>query len=106
MDFKNAGIGEVYLLTGYKGEKIENSYGNKYEGMTINYLREKEPMGTLWSLRNLYANTESDVLLRNADTICDVELMKFIKFSTSNGKLINLVVTRMRSPFGTVSMDG
>ena len=25
MDFKNAGIGEVYLLTGYKGEKIENS---------------------------------------------------------------------------------
>ena len=36
--------------------------------MSINYLREKEPMGTLWSLRNLYANTESDVLLRNGDT--------------------------------------
>ena len=84
---------EVYLLTGYKAEKIENSCGNKYEGMTINYLREKEPMGTLWSLRNLYANTESDVLLRNGDIICDVDLMKFIKFSISNGKLINLVVT-------------
>ena len=92
MDFKNAGIREVYLLTGHKDEKIENSYGNKYEGMTINYLREKEPMGTLWSLRNLYANTESDVLLRNGDTICDVDLMKFIKFSISNDKLINLVV--------------
>ena len=74
--------------------------------MSINYLREKEPVGTLWSLRNLYANTESDVLLRNGDTICDVDLMKFIKFSISNGKLINLVVTRMRSPFGIVSMDG
>ena len=47
MDFKNAGIGKVYLLTGDKSEKIENSYGNKYEGMSINYLREKEPMGTL-----------------------------------------------------------
>ena len=92
MDFKNAGIREVYLLTGYKGEKIENSCGNKYEGRSINYLREKESMGTLWSLRNLYANTESDVLLRNGDTICDVDLMKFIKFSISNGKLINLVV--------------
>ena len=45
--FKNAGIREVYLLTGYIAEKIENSYDNKYEGMTINYLREKEPMGTL-----------------------------------------------------------
>ena len=32
--------------------------------------------------------------------------MKFIKFSISNGKLINLVVTRMRNPFGIVSMDG
>ena len=74
--------------------------------MSINYLREKEPVGTLWSLRNLYANTESDVLLGNGDTICDVELMKFIKFSISNGRLINLVVTRMRNPFGRVSMDG
>ena len=106
MDFKNAGIGEVYLLTGYKDEKIENSYGNKYKEMTINCFREKEPLGTLLSLKNLYANTESDVLLWNGDTICDVELMKFIKFSASNGKLINLVVTRMRSPFGTVSMYG
>ena len=32
--------------------------------------------------------------------------MKFIKFSISNGKLINLVVKRMRSPFGLVSMNG
>ena len=87
MDFKNASIREVYLLTGYIAEKIENSYDNKYEGMTINYLREREPMRTLWSLRNLYANTESDVLLRNGDTICDVDLMKFIKSSISNGKL-------------------
>ena len=64
-----------------QGRKDQNSYGNKYEGMTVNYLIEKEPMGTLWSLRNLYANTESDVLLRNRDTIRDVDLMKFIKFS-------------------------
>ena len=32
--------------------------------------------------------------------------MKFIKFSISNGKLINLVVKRIRSHFGIVSMDG
>ena len=32
--------------------------------------------------------------------------MKFIKSSISNGKLINLAVTRIRSPFGIVSMDG
>ena len=74
--------------------------------MTINYLRKKEPKGTLWSLRDLYANTESDVLLRDGDTICDVELMKFIRFSISNGKLINQVVARIRSPFGIVFMNG
>ena len=28
MDLKNACIREVYLLTGYKAEKIENSCGN------------------------------------------------------------------------------
>ena len=32
LDFKNAGIREAFLLTGYKGEKIERRYGASWKG--------------------------------------------------------------------------
>ena len=105
-DFKSAGLDEVYLMTGYKGEEIEKRYGNEWNGLKINYLREGEPKGTLWAIRNLFSKTDSDVLLRNGDTICDLDLKKFIEFSQYNGRLSSILVVRMKSPFGLVSVSG
>ena len=104
-DYESAGLNEVYLMIGYRGEAIERRYGDSWHGLKIRYLREKEPMGTLWAIRNLFSNTNSDVLLRNGDTLCDVDLRKFADFSESSGKLAGIVVVRMKSPFGIVSMD-
>ena len=105
-DFESAGLDEVYLMIGYKGDAIVKRYGTQWNGIKIHYLREKEPMGTLWALRNLFSKIESDVLLRNGDTGCDVDLGRFIKYSHSKGKLATIVVVRMRSPFGMVSVEG
>ena len=105
-DFESAGLDEAYLMIGYKGEAIVKRYGTHWNGIKIHYLREKEPMGTLWALRNLFSKIESDVLLRNGDTVCDVDLGKFIRYSHSKGKLATIVVVRMRSPFGIVSVEG
>ena len=103
-DYESAGIDNVYLLTGYKGDAIEKRYGKKWNRLKLHYLREHEPMGTLWAVRNLFSNVDSDVLLRNGDTICDLDLKRFIKFSQSNGKVTSMMVVRMRSPFGIVSI--
>ena len=105
-DFESAGLDEVYLMIGYKGDAIVKRYGTQWNRIKIHYLREKEPMGTLWALRNLFSKIESDILLRNGDTVCDVDLRKFIKYSLSNQKLATIVVVRVRSPFGMVSIDG
>ncbi|EQB66092.1 MAG: hypothetical protein AMDU3_IPLC00001G0258 [Thermoplasmatales archaeon I-plasma] len=105
-DFESAGLNEVYMLIGYKGDTIVKRYGTQWNGIRIHYLREKEPMGTLWALRNLFSKIESDVLLRNGDTVCDVDLGRFIKYSHYTGKLATIVVVRMRSPFGIVSVEG
>ena len=104
-DYESAGIDDVYILTGYKGDAIERRYGDRWNGLKIHYLREREPMGTLWAVRNLFSNLDSDVLLRNGDTICDLDLNRFIEFSQSNGKVASMMVVRMRSPFGIVSID-
>jgi NDP-sugar pyrophosphorylase family protein len=105
-DFESAGLDEVYLMIGYKGEAIVKRYGTQWNGIKIHYLREKEPMGTLWALSNLFSKVESDILLRNGDTVCDIDLRKFVKYSLFNQKLATIVVVRVRSPFGMVSIDG
>ena len=101
-DFERADIREVYLLTGYTGESIARRYGSKWKGITINYLREEVPMGTLWSLKNHYSSVDLDIVLRNGDIIWDVDLKQLVKFSLSNRSLASVVVTKMKSPYGVV----
>jgi len=82
-----AGVNDVYMLTGYKGEMIESRIGNSWKGISIKYLKENEPMGTLSSVRNLLSHVSEDVILRNGDTVCDLFIGDFIEFSISRGKL-------------------
>jgi NDP-sugar pyrophosphorylase family protein len=105
-DFKKAEVDEVYLLTGYRGDMIEKRYGEEWKGIAIKYLREEQPKGTLWSVKNLYTNVNSDIILRNGDTLCDVDLREFIRFSKNKDTLASIVVTKMRSPYGLVYMSG
>ncbi|MGC8496409.1 MAG: nucleotidyltransferase family protein [Thermoplasmata archaeon] len=105
LDMKNAGIKSVYLLTGYKGEIIENRFKNEYKGIELVYLKEDTPMGTLWSIKNLFEYIDDDILLRNGDTICDVDFKKLFKFYTKYQKILTLVAVKMRSPYGILKLD-
>ena len=104
-DYESAGIDEVYLMIGYKGDAIEKRYGNKWGGLKIQYLKERKPMGTLWALTNFFSKVDSDILLRNGDTITDLDLKDFVKISQQHRELVNMLVVRMRSPFGIVSIQ-
>lgn len=105
LDMKNAGIKSVYLLTGYKGEMIENRFKSNYKGMKISYFKEDTPMGTLWSIRNLYEHIDDDILLRNGDTICDVDFNELFKFYNKYRKILTLVTVKMKSPYGIIKLN-
>ncbi len=106
-DFKNMGVNEVYILSGYLGDKIEERYGESYEGVTFHYLREQKPLGTLFSLQSLLSErTDEDVVLRNGDTVTDLNFKKFIGFAENNSYDLTMFVTKMKSPFGIVDLLG
>jgi len=105
-DFRMAGVDEVYLLTGYKGELIEKRFGERWNGISLRYLREEKPMGTLWSVRNLLNYVQEDVILRNGDTVCDAYIGDIVDFSLSQRKAATVVAVKMRSPYGILSIRG
>lgn len=106
-DFANIGIKDLYVLSGYRGEKIEEMYGSEHMGIRFHYLREDKPLGTLFSLRNLLKErSDEDILLRNGDTVTDLNFKRFVNFSQASNYGIVMFVVRMRSPFGIVDTLG
>ena len=106
-DFRNMGVKDLFILSGYLGEKIQERYSNEYEGMAFHYLREQKPLGTLFSLRNLLSERSTDdIVLRNGDTVTDLNFKKFTRFASSSQYEIVMFVTRMKSPFGIVDTLG
>jgi NDP-sugar pyrophosphorylase family protein len=104
-DFKNIGITDVYILSGYLSEIIEKRYKN-YKDMNVHYLREEKPMGTLFSISNLIKNIDEDVIVRNGDTVTDINFKNFVDFSNSRNYDIIMYITKMQSPYGIVEFSG
>lgn len=107
-DFKNAGVNEVYLLSGFLHEKIGERYGDEFNGIKINYVIEDEPLGTLNAIRlGMESLTEEkQVVIRNGDVVSDLNIKKMIEHGEKSDYFINMFVTKMQSPFGIVELSG
>lgn len=106
-DFKNMGVREIYILSGYLGNKIEERYGSEKYGIRFHYLREDKPLGTLFSIKNLLSErSDEDVVLRNGDTVTDLNFNKFVQFAQESPYWLTMFVIKMRSPFGIVDLLG
>lgn len=107
-DFKNAGVDEVYLLVGFLYEKIEERYGDEYNGVKIHYVIEEEPLGTLNAIRLGMEAIDGDkqFIIRNGDIVSDVNLKAMIDFGVKSQLPVIMFVTQMPSPYGIVEMNG
>lgn len=105
LQFKHAGINEVYLLVGHLHNKIKERYGAKWSGVNIKYLVEKEPRGTLYAINNLLSEADNEtVAVRNGDVVADVNL-KRMAIEHRKGEL-TMFVFPLVSPYGIVDIFG
>ena len=107
-DFKNADVNEVYLLAGFRHEKIEERYGNEYKGVKIHYVIEDEPLGTLNAIRLGMGALGEDkqVVIRNGDIVADLNIKKMIEKGEMSDYDVTMFVTQMKSPYGIVDLSG
>ncbi|KZX16805.1 D-glycero-alpha-D-manno-heptose 1-phosphate guanylyltransferase [Methanobrevibacter cuticularis] len=111
LDFKNAGIKEVYLLTGFLSEKIEERYGGgkgRYEGIKLHYVIEDEPLGTLNAIRLGMDKLggEKQCIIRNGDVVSDLNIKKMISQGEQSNYPFSIFITQMQSPYGIVEING
>ena len=103
LQFKYAGVNRVVLLCGHLHEKIQERFGEKWNGIEIDYLIEDEPRGTLYAINNLMENFDSDnYIIRNGDVVCDANIKEIIE---EHKNQMIMYITPLVSPYGIAELS-
>lgn len=106
---ESSGVDKVVLSTGYKAEMITDYFGQKFNGISIEYAIEKEPLGTGGAILYAMRKTEGDrVLIVNGDTWFPVDIGRLVEEHESAAARITIALKKMTnfSRYGTVELEG
>jgi dTDP-glucose pyrophosphorylase len=103
------GIRRIFLAVHYLGDVIEAHFGDGSRfGCRIEYLREKQPLGTGGALTLLPARPEQPVLLMNGDLVTQADVGRMLDFHELEHAAATIAVRSyfQSIPFGCVELDG
>lgn len=100
-NIKKYGIFDFILIIGYLGDKVRSYFGDGSRwGVRIQYVEEKEPLGSggaLFYLKPILEN--SDFLLVFGDVMFDIALDRFIQFHESHDGQVTLLAHPNSHPY-------
>ena len=105
---QKVGISRVSITTHYKSEAIVDHFGDgRRFGLEIDYLNEKEPLGTAGAL-GLLKPPEGPVLVINGDVMTQVNFRSMLSYHADNHADMTVGVRRfeLQVPYGVVDMEG
>lgn len=102
---KHFGIRQIIFSIGHLGDKIKGYYQNAFEGLSISYVAEPQPLGTGGGIR-LAAETRenSEVIVLNGDSFFDADLNSFYRNHQQSGSKISLALRQVddAARYGTI----
>lgn len=107
--FKISGFNKFLVSVNYKSEIIENYFqdGSNYE-CTIEYLKEKQRMGTAGAITLAKHKIKDDFFVINGDIYCTVDLNKVMNFHKENNNDVTIVSVKrsVSVPYGVLNISG
>ena len=99
-NLKNNGFDDIYLMTGFRGEKIREYFGDGSRlGVKLNYYREPYQMGTAGALYYLRDEIKEDFVLTMGDLMLSVDFERFMSFHKSCGGKVTLFLHPNTHPY-------
>ena len=80
----NQGVSKFILSVGYLRESIIEHFGNSYKNVPIEYIQEKQQLGTGGALLSATVDMNEVFLLLNGDTFMEVNLKTFYDFHVNS----------------------
>jgi dTDP-glucose pyrophosphorylase len=102
------GIDNFIISIRYLGEKIKNHFGDgSAKDLTIQYVEEIEPMGTIGSLSLIKNFVHNEILLMNSDILTNIDFEDFYKTFLNSGADMIVACTpyQVSLPYGVIETD-
>jgi dTDP-glucose pyrophosphorylase len=105
----SAGFGKVFLLVNYRGDEIEQHFGDGSGlGLDIRYVHESEPLGTAGGLQFVREELNRPFVIMNSDLLTNVDFGALLKFHVAEKNLVTVGVKQyvLEVPYGVVDIEG
>lgn len=103
------GFNDIVLTLGYLGGEIEEVLGDgSIYGVHIEYVHEKEKLGTAGSVKNAEALFEGEpFMVVGGDHVMDLDLRQFFRFHEKNDALVTIGLLPIDDPreYGIADLD-
>ena len=107
-NFMAHGFYKFYISLHYMPEKFVDYFGDGSKwGITIKYIKEDTPLGTVGSLSLFPENTEHPIILMNGDILTRVNFDHLIEFHRNSDAFATMCVRQydFQIPYGVVDVD-
>jgi dTDP-glucose pyrophosphorylase len=102
------GIDDFWFSVNYLGDKIEDFFGSgKEKNLSINYVWEDTPLGTIGAISKIDNLKHADVLVTNSDILTNLDYEQFyLDFKRSNADLsIASIPYNVNIPYAVLEKD-
>lgn len=102
------GITEFFISVRYLAEKITDYFGDgSSRGISITYIHEEEPLGTIGCLRKIKKFSNEDVLVMNSDIICNIDFEDFYQFYKAKKVKMSVasIPYHIQVPYGVLELQ-
>jgi dTDP-glucose pyrophosphorylase len=107
--FLEHGFHRFMISVNYQSEMIENYFQDGRQwGVSIEYLREKEALGTAGALSLLDKSLEHPIIVMNGDLLTKLNFRNLLEFHQDHDALITMCVREydFQVPYGVVKLNG
>ena len=109
LNIKKFGFNKFLFSINYLGGMIEKYFKDgKKLNVSINYIREKTPLGTAGSLYKLKNLKKENIIVTNCDVVSDIDYLAVLKYHEINSADATMVVRHyeISNPFDVVETKG
>jgi dTDP-glucose pyrophosphorylase len=102
------GISEFFISVKYLSEQIMDYFGDgSAKGVSITYIQEDAPMGTIAAMKKVNKFRYEDVLLMNSDIICNIDFEDFYQFYKSRNVKMSVasIPYHIQVPYGVLELE-
>ncbi len=106
--FAESGFCNFYFAVNYKGEKIEEYFGNGLKwGVNIQYLKEEKQLGTAGALSLIREKQKYPLIVMNGDVLTKLDFGKIIQFHDEQEAVATMCIREydFQIPYGVVKLD-